>query len=176
MQNPGQIDLEANEEHTLVVQFESATVADNAHIVLQRRRTMTDWKCPHWPRRISRGHDPKPLDFGVWGAMWHHATSDLSNQGLEDAVVYSISMANTSAFTLGELPILPLTLESGGFHPLDVLFSPQTEGTTSSSIDVVSNAPENAGVTSGTVQGEDFDPSFGTGEIEQSPPVTSFFC
>ena len=87
---------------------------------------------------------PDPLNFGAAYVGCHMDNSiTLTNVGSETLDVYSISDI-PDAFSIQNMPSFPFSLEPNEEYVLDVIFTPDIEGTYSSSIEVISSDPQGA--------------------------------
>lgn len=85
---------------------------------------------------------PDPLNFGATyvGCQMDNEIT-LTNVGSETLEIYSVSDIE-DAFTINNMPSLPLVLLPNEEYILDVTFTPDIEGTYSSEVTVISNDPE----------------------------------
>lgn len=85
---------------------------------------------------------PDPLNFGATYVGCHMENNiTLTNAGSDTLNVYSISDI-PDAFTINNMPSFPFSLEPNEEYVLDVTFTPDIEGTYSSSINVISDDPD----------------------------------
>lgn len=114
---------------------------------------------------------PLRLNFGVVTTQNESRRTVLGlNAGSAQVQVNSVSVRGDPAFSLGNLPGLPLSLGSGETLPVSVLFSPPRLGSFSATVTFSSSDPQSPALQVPVVAGY----AERTCELEVDPPTVNF--